>query len=217
MRLIFYFGSNEYWDLLKFTNLIRKCNSICRACDCSNKIKGSHFKKSEPSFIFCKKLEQKYPRLLFSFCQSYPMCLVIGSTEFTVCHIILILFDRKEHDLQYLYNAISRVRVLCRVHVIVNNRNHRRRFKKKLNFLLRFFRDARIEDENENVAELSNLMCRTRYEEPFYCDCLSSYPSSSSASSSSAIRFETMLQAGKDLGISRGGENFVHFFLGRPN
>ena len=166
------------------------CNLICRASDCSNILKGSHFKKIEPSFIFSKKLEQKYPHLRFSFCQSDPMCLVIGSTEFTVCHIILILFDREDQDVQYLYNAISRARVMCRVHVIVNDKNCRN----QLDYLLRFFRDARIEDEYENVAELSNLMCKTRSEEFRYCHCLSSYPSSSSASSSTAIEVETTLQ-----------------------
>ena len=164
--------------------------------DCSNKMQGSQFQKNQAASLF-SRLGQKYPLAVFSCCQSNPMLLAIGSTEFTVCHIILILFDRKDLDKQYLYNAISRARVLCRVHVIVDDKLNRTSHKKRLKHLLRLFQGARIQDEYAYVAELVKLMCKTTSEEQ-RCACLSSNPSSSSASSAS-IENETMLQ-GKNKG-----------------
>ena len=58
----------------------------------------------------------------------------------------------------YLYNAISRARVLCQVHLIVTKDEAFSESEKKLEELLKLFPDAKIKDEAQYVAELMNLM-----------------------------------------------------------
>ena len=65
-----------------------------------------------------------------------------SSSEFTQCHILLP-FDPKDYtaSLQFLYNAISRARVLCHVHVLVNKTYIRDEVDEKLRII---FPEARI-------------------------------------------------------------------------
>ena len=64
------------------------------------------------------------------------------SSEFIQCHILLP-FDPKDYtaSLQFLYNAISRARVLCHVHVLVNKTYIRDEVDEKLRVI---FPEARI-------------------------------------------------------------------------
>ena len=126
---------------------------------------------------------------MFSHSFYFPALKGIASSEFTVCNIVMFLSaDWEEDDGQYLYNVISRARVLCRVHMIViEDETNGENQNCALNKLLDVFRDVRIELGKQYVDELLSLTCDTsKVAIPYItisgmqaCDCLYPYKPSS--------------------------------------
>ena len=104
------------------------------------------------------RFHEEYPKVLFSNSKKWYGHPAIASTEFTVCHVILRVNRFKESYKQDLYNAISRARVLCRVHMIVIKDEAYSRSQTELEELLNLFGDAKIKDETDYVAKLLKLL-----------------------------------------------------------
>ena len=138
----------------------------------SQKIHTFQFSSQVLRCLF-SKFRKNYPSILFSNSYYFPGLKNIASTEFTVCNIILFPFaDCEALDVQYLYNVISRARVLCRVHMLViKDESNEETQNSALKQLLDVFQNARIECGENYVAELLSLTCNFSTSRPA-CNCL---------------------------------------------